>query len=125
MLKLNYEYVISESKFKNINAIYFSLQEELCSNGVSDYDILKSEFIKFIRYIVNSKIAVIEFRTWVDIHEQLDNSDLETQLSYIYKSFPTEYDENVPEKDIDNLWWYTECPVDVGWLKDDGEYWFS
>ncbi|WP_110890453.1 MULTISPECIES: DUF596 domain-containing protein [Rodentibacter] len=45
--------------------------------------------------------------------------------AYLYHSFPTSYDEHEPEKDIENLWWYVNCPVDIGWLQPNGTYWFS
>ena len=57
--------------------------------------------------------------------QELDNADIQTQLAFIYNSFPTEYDENIMEKDIDNLWWYCCCPAEIGWLREDGGYYFS
>ncbi|WP_143411974.1 hypothetical protein [Canicola haemoglobinophilus] len=113
-----------DSKFKNINSIYFSLETHLIEIGIRDYDFTKREFVECVKYIINSKQGVIKFREWVENYELLDKSNLDLQLDYIYKSFPKEYDENIPEKDIDNLWWYIGCPVDIGWLQDDGTYWF-
>ena len=57
--------------------------------------------------------------------QELDNADIQTQLAFIYNSFPTEYDENIMEKDIDNLWCYCCCPAEIGWLREDGGYYFS
>jgi hypothetical protein len=44
----------------------------------------------------------------------------EEQVDIIRQSWPVEYDPDVMEKDIDNLWWVTECPVGAVWIYPDG-----
>ena len=76
----------------------------------------------------NNKEVIIVFDSRVvgqAKKQELDNADIKTQLDFIYNSFPTEYDENIIKKDIDNLWWHCCCPVEVGWLQEDGSYWFG
>ncbi|WP_018651247.1 DUF596 domain-containing protein [Actinobacillus capsulatus] len=124
MKNINYIEVIKDSKFKNINAIYFALEAFLIEINITDYNFTKRAFIECIEYIVTSKQGIIKFREWVENHDLLDKSNLEIQLNYIYRSFPEEYDEDIPEKDINNLWWYVKCPVDIGWLQDNGNYFF-
>lgn len=123
-MNINYKKVIRDSKFKNINSIYFSLETILIEMGISDYNFTKKAFIECVKYIVDSKQGIIKFREWVENYELLDKSKLDIQLDYIYKSFPDEYDEDTPEIDINNLWWYINCPIDIGWLQDNGDYFF-
>lgn len=123
-MMLNINEVIEISFNYNIRSIYDNIRNY---NGNNDIPIEDSKciFIDTIRYLVSKKIGILKFREWVDNHHNLDISDLEYQIDYISRSFPDEYDENIPEKDIDNLWWYVGCPVDIGWLQPDGSYWFS
>lgn len=49
---------------------------------------------------------------------------IEEQLQYFEASWPADYDENVEEKDIDNLWWLLFAPAGAVWIYPDGhEVW--
>lgn len=120
----NFNEIIDRSNGLFIRVIYDTIRcyEKHCGTPI---ELSKEIFIETLRYIILNDIGVLEFRDWVENREELTNSDLDTQLSYIYQSFPTEYNEDIPEKDIENLWWYAACPVDIGWKQKDGSYWFS
>lgn len=121
----SYDYIINESRFKNINSIYFNLESEFFDNGYEDYEFIKNELIECIKYIVISKIGIIQFREWVEEKMFLEEASLEDKLDYFYKSLPDKIDDSTPENDINNLWWYISCPIDIGWKMEDGSYWFS
>lgn len=120
----NFDEIIESSNGLFIRAIYDTIRcyDTHCGTPI---ELSKEIFIETLRYIILNDIGILAFRDWVENREELINSDLDTQLSYIYQSFPTEYDEDIPEKDIENLWWYTACPVDIGWKQKNGSYWFS
>jgi hypothetical protein len=45
---------------------------------------------------------------------------IEDQLRRFQDAWPEEYDENVEEKDIDNLWWLVYAPAGAVWIYPDG-----
>ena len=120
----SFDEIIEQSNGLFIRGIYDVIRCYKSHCGTS-IELSKEVFIETLRYIILNDIGVLEFRDWVENNEELKKSDLDVQLLYIYKSFPTEYDESIPEKDIENLWWYVACPVDIGWKMEDGSYWFS
>ncbi|MDH2924999.1 hypothetical protein EV693_102228 [Nicoletella semolina] len=45
---------------------------------------------------------------------------IEEQIDLFRNAWPKEYDENVPEKDIDYMWWWTLSPAGAVWFWEDG-----
>ena len=45
---------------------------------------------------------------------------IEEQLQLFRNSWPKDYDENIEEKDIDNLWWPLFSPAGAVWIYPDG-----
>ena len=48
----------------------------------------------------------------------------EEQVEILRINWPDEYDPDIPEKDIDNLWWIVAAPAGAVWIYPDGtEVW--
>lgn len=120
---IDYNKIIDESKYNFIHSIYVNIKFYLFEQGIVDENMTKRVFIDVLKFAVNSGMAKIRFRN--DQPEYLKDLLLSDQLDYLYSTFPVEYDENDPEKDIENLWWYIGCPVDIEWKLDDGSYYLS
>lgn len=45
---------------------------------------------------------------------------IEEQLKLFRETWPKDYDENIEEKDIDNLWWLLFAPAGAVWIYPDG-----
>lgn len=112
--------VLDYSRNSNIRAIYDFFRRE-------GYSIEESEclFLEAVRLFIELHIARLDFRAWVREKDKLNNSSVDIQLNFIRNTFPDYYDENIPEKDIDNLWWYAGCPVDIEWKQEDGHYYVT
>ena len=84
----------------------------------------KIVFIDILRELLNNKDAKLMFFGVFseEVNDFINKSGVEVQLSVLADSFPTSYDDNVAEKDIENLWWFIYCPAIIGWRKDNGEY---
>ncbi|AGH38095.1 hypothetical protein F543_15480 [Bibersteinia trehalosi USDA-ARS-USMARC-189] len=44
----------------------------------------------------------------------------EEQADVLKNAWPTEYDPEVAEKDIDSLWWIIKAPAGAVWIYPDG-----
>lgn len=121
MKPINYDCIYEKCYGMCISSIYFNVESELIEKGFDNYFMTRDEFINILKYFVLEKRCVLKFRYEIN----KDEASLEEQLLYIYSSFPDEIDENIPEKDVNNLWWYFSCPVDIGWKQPDGSYFIS
>lgn len=123
-----YKEVLYYSSLYGIRAVFFNTRGYLVDNEIFDTEKEKKWFIKMLEMLLIDKKIIISFDPTVvgeEKKQELDNCEMKTQLSFIYNSFPTEYDEDIMEKDIYNLWWYCCCPAEIGWLREDGSYWFG
>lgn len=118
---INYENIYNRCYGLNISSIYFEIESDLFELDIDNYEEAKLEFINALRFLICEKKCILKFR----YDDRLNNSTLDEQLLYINDSFPNEVDETVPEKDIENLWWYFSCPVDIGWRQADNSYFIS
>ena len=128
MCKIDYESIIESCRYHHIRFIFNLIQfydDKDINISIEDAKII---FMSILRYLMNKgeiKLLFVDNGFSEEKNNILNTSDIETQLNALYNSFPIEYDENIPEKDIDNSWWYISCPVIIGWKNDDGSYYYA
>lgn len=74
---------------------------------------LKENFLSFLEEIIqDGAIKLAKWTAYPDFPEILKLSPTE-QVSLIREDWPSYYDSDIPELDIDGLWWIARCPVNL------------
>lgn len=75
---------------------------------------IKEKFLNFLYELLESGDLV-----FVSDGKRMEGTHQE-QIDEFRKYWPAEYDEKIPEKDINCLWWWTEAPAGALWIYPDG-----
>lgn len=83
-------------------------------------DIYKTPEIKelFLDFLV--KLIKMGELKLADSNGNFLNGTPEEQIDLFRQVWPDEYDPNIPEKDIDYLWWWVMAPAGAVWIYPDG-----
>lgn len=105
--------ILNNSKGLSLPSLFDEFE---CFFGfIRDNPNIKEEFLNFlIELIKDGELKLADSKG-----NFLDGSP-EEQIDLFRQVWPDEYDPNIPEKDIDYLWWWTVAPAGAVWVYPDG-----
>ncbi|MDH2924997.1 hypothetical protein EV693_102226 [Nicoletella semolina] len=101
-------------EFKGLSLGNFFSNFQIKFGSVEDNPEIKEMFLEFMGDLI--RIGELKLASKGKFLE----GTIEEQIDLFRKAWPKEYDENDPEKDIDNLWWLIGAPAGAVWIWEDG-----
>lgn len=112
MSKLTKNEIITYSKGMALDALFTAYQ--ISFGSIYDNPDIKEQFLQFlVELIEDGELKLASQGKFLD-------GSSEEQVDVLRKAWPSEYDPNVMEKDIDHLWWIVSAPVGAVWIYPDG-----
>ena len=123
-----YKSIITTVEFCSIRHLFIRINKaiNIDSSKTSMIEESKVILIRTLEYLLKRRrIKLVFFGISKENINYLNHSaNIYEQLDFLRNSFPTEYDKDIPDKDIMNLWWFIYCPVIIGWKTHLGQYLF-
>lgn len=97
-----YKNFIIESRGMSLGGMFFNFQG--IYGDIYENPQVKELFLDFLGHLIKSgeiKLA---------LQGKFLSGTPDEQVELFRQSWPEKYDRNVPELDIDNLWWDSSCP---------------
>lgn len=79
---------------------------------------LRDDFLKFLQEVIMD--GYIKLGRWNDSFTEFNELEMpaDRQIDLIRDKWPKFYDSNIPELDIEGMWWEVECPVGLASYPD-------
>lgn len=112
MNKETKERILDYSKGLVLSAIFSEFQQIFGS--VYDNPDIKESFLSFLIELINDgELKLASGGKFLE-------GTSEEQVDVLRQAWPSEYDPDVIEKDIDSLWWIIKAPAGAVWIYPDG-----
>ncbi|MDO4871733.1 MAG: DUF596 domain-containing protein [Candidatus Saccharibacteria bacterium] len=123
----DYTEVIEESRFAGIHILFMSIYRSTTDITDEVKAIKYSELVlvKILDTLLKTKeIKIMPDGLPISDESKISEADGEKLIELLQSSFPKEYDQNLIE-DMQYIWWFQHCPIYIGWLQDDGTYYYD
>lgn len=110
-------------KIKDKNILNENFGVSLCTlfvnyqgvyGDIYDKPEIKEMFLEFLLNAIKENYIKL-----ISLGEILEG-DPEEYIEQFRNLWPSEYNPEIPEKDIDDLWWWTVAPAGIVWVYPDG-----
>lgn len=111
-----YKNFVIESRGMSLGGMFFNFQG--LYGDIYENPQVKEMFLEFVEHLIkNGEIRLA-------ICGKFLSRTPGEQVDLFRQAWPQKYDRNIPELDIDNLWWLVAAPAGAVWIYPDGtEVW--